>query len=155
MEEKKIPLTAIAECREKPLVARFVGRGFTFRNEGERERKCVCVCVWESSGLFDWYRENVLRGIGILDLGRPVKSHFQLSLGLLFLVALADLSHLCCVFPLLSDPFDPSSYFLFFFLLNFIVIIIKWKVETTPHPPPRSLLGVSQCHMHLHSFIKF
>ena len=95
MEEKKIPLTAIAECREKPLVARFVGRGFTFRNEGERERKCVCVCVWESSGLFDWYRENVLRGIGILDLGRPVKSHFQLSLGLLFLVALADLSHLC------------------------------------------------------------
>ena len=123
--------------------------------ERERERERKCVCVWESSGLFDWYRENVLRGIGILDLGRPVKSHFQLSLGLLFLVALADLSHLCCVFPLLSDPFDPSSYFLFFFLLNFIVIIIKWKVETTPHRPTRSLLGVSQCHMHLRSFIKF
>ena len=49
MEEKKIPLTAIAECREKPLVARFVGRGFTFRNEGERERERkrekVCVCL--------------------------------------------------------------------------------------------------------------
>ena len=108
--------------------------------ERERERERKCVCVWESSGLFDWYRENVLRGIGILDLGRPVKSHFQLSLGLLFLVALADLSHLCVAPPIW--PFWP--FFLFSFLFSFKFYCHHHQVESGNHPPPPDSLS-SRC----------